>query len=243
MAFDQLGVWIKKQYDEFEKFIRIVYEDAQAMSDHLEVQIVRINYLISKLQEVDDMLGDTSMRGNPGGASKRRDEPTLVGGDLTWEYDPIFESTPEISEVYDDYSVVNKIDPIKKLFYGSINRRRQKLENKLKKLFFVREKYMQEMYFLKFFVEDQDLKDRLQEIRSQFLLVQKAAQVTSREIPEEETVNQTSADLVKKVGEFSGLATLFPDTFETRFWPIRDLEEYMNIQAEALSEVFRKMGV
>jgi len=152
MAYEQLGTWVYRQWNQFKEFMavqRLNYTDKRV---YLMVKRMRLERAAHNLRMVDDMLGGSSLRGNPGSIDRKFGETptirggesaeevegqmlqgTLCGGDLPWEAFP--------SNLYDldsdkpfDTDIAEKISQVKYPLREMIRFKEERNEYRLKSI-------------------------------------------------------------------------------------------------------------
>lgn len=135
--FDQQGIWIRRQWTEFENFVQQAKLDYKARMKHMEAERIRLRRYLSKLQLVDTLWGGTSLRGNPGASDTSPEDdpvPTQCGGDLAWKDDFVrMNLYHRASGTGWDADIASIVGTIKYRMIPIIKRRREDLEFEMKK--------------------------------------------------------------------------------------------------------------
>ena len=107
--FDSLGTWVERSWEQFKKFMNEQKTQHLAAITSLRLKKAKLEIYIEKIRLIDDMLGGSSLAGNPGSTSRTFDrkptrvqsnliittedgtkflQGTLTGGDLPWQDQP-----------------------------------------------------------------------------------------------------------------------------------------------------------
>jgi hypothetical protein len=252
--FDQLGIWIQRQFDVYERFVRLASQRARQRQRSLEAEIVRINRQIIKLQLVDDARGGTSLEGNPGASEGGRSnedpygDPTLTGGDQPWRFLPDQKIGPILSKDVQDVDVALMMGKIKGPFNYQVSDRFQRNEYRLKKLFVRREDMVLEMSALTTLVDEDLIDEYLVLIREKFTTFEQQFENARREaIQSLQPGDQPppAEELLRILPRQFKVSNLFPDEIgDVRGWPRYPLVNLAEQISRALStqDVVQRVG-
>lgn len=151
--FDQLGIWIQRQWIEFREFLVLAKTDLPKVQKHFEAENKRLDTRLLKLQLADDAMFGTSVRGNPG-SSDIPSIPTEVGGDIAWQRIP--ESKPEIANLPHDSYIAMNVEPIKTFISPMIRRAFEKNEDSMKRIMVIQEDLLNNIKAIKSMLDTED---------------------------------------------------------------------------------------